>query len=263
MEKIQQPTMDQVVTWAKHAGAIASGRFLKDHDVGYKGATDLVTEVDHLCEDYLVGEILDAFPSHSILAEESGQLNSGSSERWHIDPLDGTINYAHRIPLYVISLAYERDGKMQMGVVYDPSHDECFTAERGKGAWLNEEPIHPSIVTDLEKSLHSTAFSRRDRELFDRNMRYHNYITRKTQGVRRMGCAALETCYVACGRIDAYWVQRINAWDIAAATLIVEEAGGIVTTPDGDPDYFKPPYAVLASAPGIHRQLLDLFKSLR
>lgn len=263
MEKTKQPAIDQVVNWAKHAGTIALGAFLKDHDVGYKGATDLVTEVDHQCEEYLIGEILKAFPSHSILAEESGQLNSGSSERWHIDPLDGTINYAHRIPLYVISLAYERDGKMQIGVVYDPTHDECFTAERGKGARLNGEPIQPSDVSDLEKSLHSTAFSRRDTELFERNMRYHNYITRGTQGVRRIGCAALETCYVACGRIDSYWVQRINAWDIAAATLIVEEAGGVVTTLDGDPEYFTPPYALLASAPGIHQQLVDLFRSLR
>jgi myo-inositol-1(or 4)-monophosphatase len=263
MVKKEQPSLDLVESWAKHAGSIARDRFLKEHDLGFKGATDLVTEVDHQCEDYLVKQILNAFPSHSILTEESGKLNSGSTERWYIDPLDGTINYAHRIPLYVISIAYESEGKLQLGVVYDPSRDECFTAERGRGAWLNKEPIRPSGVTDLEKSLHATAFARRDDELFDRNMRYYNHLTRATQGVRRMGCAALEACYVACGRVDAYWEQQINAWDVAAAALIVQEAGGIVTTPEGDPDYFKPPYAILASAPGIHRQLLDLFKSLR
>ncbi len=263
MEKTSQPELTQMVEWAKHAGEIARGRFLMEHELGFKGATDLVTEVDHQCEDYLVDKILTAFPSHSILTEESGRLNSGSSDRWYIDPLDGTINYAHRIPLYVISLAFASEGDLQLGVVYDPSRDECFTAQRGKGACLNGNPIHPSGVTDLEKSLHATAFARRDDELFDRNMRYYNHLTRFTQGVRRMGCAALEACYVACGRIDAYWEQQINAWDVAAAALIVEESGGIVTTPDGDPGYFKPPYAVLASAPGIHRQILDLFRSLK
>lgn len=262
MSDTEKPSLPQIIGWAKIAGNIAREGFLKEHSLGFKGATDIVTEVDHQCEDYLVRSILEGFPTHSILAEESGAINGVSSNRWHIDPLDGTINYAHRIPFYVISIAYESDGKLQLGAVYDPSHDECFSAERGKGAWLNGEAIHPSNVTDLEKSLHATAFARRDDDLFDRNMRYYSHLTRATQGVRRMGCAALEACYVACGRIDAYWEQQINAWDVAAAALIVEEAGGIVTTPEGNPDYFKAPYSMLASAPGIHAQIVDLFRTL-
>lgn len=263
MTEITKPELAQVIEWAKFAGAIARQRFHSDHDLGYKGATDLVTEVDHQCEEYLVGEIRRWFPSHSILTEESGSLNGGSGDCWYIDPLDGTINYAHRIPIYVISIAWQHAGKIQLGVVYDPSSDECYFAERRKGAYLNGKPIHPSSVTELEKSLHATAFTRRDSNLYERNLHVFNYLNRSTQGVRRMGCAALETCYVACGKLDAYWFQNMNAWDIAAAMLIVEEAGGKVTSLTGSSDYFKPPYSVLACAPGIQEQMLELFRDLK
>jgi len=263
MTETTKPELAQVVEWAKHAGAIARNRFNSDHDLGYKGATDLVTEVDRQCEDYLLGEIQKAYPDHSILTEESGSLHGSSGDCWYIDPLDGTINYAHRIPIYVISVAWQHAGVMQIGVVYDPSRDECYTAERGKGAHLNGKPIHPSDVTELEKSLQATAFTRRDPHLYDRNLRVFNHLNHSTQGVRRLGCAALETCYVASGCLDAYWFQNMNAWDIAAAMLIVEEAGGKVTSLTGNPDYFRPPYSVLACAPGIQAQMLELFSELK
>lgn len=262
MTDTNQPTLDQVVEWAKHAGAIARSGFLSDHDIAFKGSTDLVTEVDFRCEQYLVASIRTAFPSHSILTEEAGAVNGENTDHWYIDPLDGTVNYSRRIPFYVISIAFETEGKLTLGVVYDPSHDECFTAERGNGAWLNGKPLRVNPADDLEKTLHTTAFARQDSGKFERNLRNFAHLSRYSLGVRRMGCAALELCYVACGRVDAYWEQGINAWDIAAAALVVEEAGVVVTTPEGNPQYFKPPYDLLAAAPGIHSQLVELFRQL-
>lgn len=257
MTQHTQPSLEQVIGWAKAAGKIARDAFLAEHQVGYKGATDVVTEVDHQCEALILASIREAFPSHSILAEESGALNSGNADCWYIDPLDGTVNYAHRIPIYVISIAFALQGQLQLSVVYDPSRDECFAAERGKGAWLNGVRMTASSCNDLQKALLSTGFPYHSLEKFNDNLRIFGALTRTTQGVRRLGCAALEVCYVACGRTDGYWEQEINAWDIAAGALIVEEAGGVVTDLQGQPDYFKPPYALLATAPGIHSQILE------
>ena len=263
MSTEDRPQLDQVIQWAKEAGEIARSGFRATHDVAYKGKTDLVTEIDFQVEKHLIESIQTAFPAHSILAEESGAVNGKDGERWYIDPLDGTIYYAHRIPFYAVSIAWERDGDLQLGVVYDPTHDECFYAERGKGAWLNGEPLRVSQTVELEKSLNTTAFVRQDAAVFERNVRLFAHLSRHTFGVRRMGCASLELSYISCGRMDAYWEQGINAWDIAAAALIVEEAGGKVTALDGSPEYFKPPYALLASAPGIHAQLVSLFQQLK
>lgn len=255
-----QPALEQVIAWAKHAGEIARAGFTLEHNLAYKGRTDFATEIDLACEQYLLDVIHSAFPAHSILTEEAGAVHGESPDRWYIDPLDGTVNYAHRIPCYAVSIAWQSGGEMRLGVVYDPAHDECFAAEKGKGAWLNGETLRVSGVTDLEKSLHATAFTRHDDQRFTHNLGVFAHLSRRSLGVRRLGCAALELCYVACARLDAYWEQGINAWDIAAAALIVEEAGGVVTTPQGDPDYFKPPHALLASAPGIHPQLVELFR---
>ena len=265
MEEKKQPTLEQVITWAKEAGRIAREGFLMAHEIGYKSATDVVTEIDHQCEKYILDAIRADFPDHAILAEESGAVNSGgtSTDCWYVDPLDGTINYSHQLPIYVISIGYQHDGDLKLGVVYDPARDECFTAERGKGAHLNGKPIHASEVDELEKSLLSTSFSQHNPEHFARNMRNFEYLARSTQGVRRLGCAAVEMCYVACGRTDAYWELKINAWDIAAGGLICEEAGASVTDIEGKPDYFKPPYPVLSCAPGIRNQLVDLFEKLK
>ena len=257
----KQPQLEQIIQWAKEAGAIALDGINAAHNVALKGKTDLVTEIDYKIEKHLINAIQSNFPSHAILAEESGAVNGKDGDRWYIDPLDGTINYAHRIPLYGVSIAWESAGVLQMGVVYDPSHDECFYAQRGVGAWLNGEPLHVSHTSNMEQSLHTTAFVRQD-GIFERNVRIFAHLSRHTFGVRRMGCASLELCYVSCGRVDSYWEQGINAWDIAAAALIVEEAGGIITTPTGSPDYFKQPYAILAAAPGIHAQMISLFKEI-
>lgn len=256
-QESNQPTLAQVIDWAKAAGKIARDGFLKDHKLGFKGSTDIVTEIDHQCEDLILGNIRSAFPGHAIFSEESGSLAGEKENTWYVDPLDGTVNYAHRIPFYVISIAFAHQGELTLGVVYDPSRDECYSAERGKGAWLNGEPMHVSASSDLNSSLLSTGFPYHDMSKFDENLRIFSRLTRETQGVRRMGCAALEMCYVARGLFDGYWEQEINAWDIAASSLITLEAGGIVTDLRGGVAFFKPPYALVASGPGLHPILLE------
>ena len=262
MENQNQPTLRQVINWAKQAGKIAHDGFLKEHTLGYKSPTDVVTEIDHACEKLLMSAIQTNFPSHSILTEETGQVNGDIDNCWFIDPLDGTVNYSHQMPVYSVSVAFQSGGKLRLGVVYDPERDECFSAERGKGAWLNDEQIRVTTCTDLQKSLLSTGFPYHSDEKFALNVKYFAHMTRATQGVRRLGSAALDICYVGCGRMDGYWEQEINAWDIAAGALIVEEAGGIVTGMSGEEDYFKPPYAIIATAPGIHDGLLRTFNSI-
>lgn len=257
-----QPSLEQVILWAKQAGKIAKDGFTHEHQIGFKTPTDVVTEVDHACEKLIMENILSCYPGHSILTEESGSIQGDSDHCWYIDPLDGTINYSHRLPIYAVSIAYAVKGVVQLGVIYDPSLDECFSAERGKGAWLNGQQIHVSKCKDLQKSLLSTGFPHGKEEEFAQNLRAFGYLTNTTQGVRRMGSAAVDICAVACGRLDAYWEQSIHAWDIAAGTLIVEEAGGTVTSLQGDRDYFKPPYAVIAAAPGIHQELFEILQKL-
>lgn len=257
MPSSNKPELEQVIQWAKEAGAIARAAFLHEHEVDLKGPTDLVTEVDYQCEKLLLDAIQSHFPGHAIKTEESGSINNNEGDCWYIDPLDGTINYAHRIPFYVVSVAYQTAGDLHLGVVYDPSRDECYAAERGKGAWLNGEKIRASGSRSLQTSLLSTGFPYHNMENFNRNLRIFDHLTRSTQGVRRMGCAALEMCYVASGRLDGYWEHEINAWDIAAGALIVQEAGGVVTDLLGSPGFFQPPYALMACAPGIYSALLE------
>jgi len=254
-----EPTLKQVVNWAKAAGQIALEGYHNKHTIGYKGETDFVTEVDHACEKLLMDSILTAFPDHAIITEETGEIKGHADHCWHIDPLDGTINYSHKIPFFAISVAYQYQGKLQLGVVYDPSHDEYFSAERGKGAWLNGEPIHVSECPDLQHSLLAMGLPHNDPNDANlaRLMSIFGRMTNITQGVRRLGSAALDICYVACGRLDGYWEEKINSWDIAAGSLISQEAGATVTDLHGNVDYFKPPYGLVSSALGIHKVLLE------
>jgi myo-inositol-1(or 4)-monophosphatase len=257
-----EPSLNQVICWAKAAGQIALDGYHRNHTIGYKGETDLVTEVDHASEKLLMESILGNFRDHAIITEETGVIKGSVDHCWHIDPLDGTINYSHKVPLFAISVAYQYQGKLQLGVVYDPSHNECFSAERGKGAWLNGEPIHVSDCPDLQHSLLVTGLphDEPDRFKLERRMSIFGKLTNISQGVRRLGSAAIDICYVACGRMDGYWEERIHSWDIAAGSLICQEAGAVVTTLQGNPDYFHPPYGLVASAPGIHKALLKNFQ---
>jgi Archaeal fructose-1,6-bisphosphatase and related enzymes of inositol monophosphatase family len=257
MTESTQPTLDQVIQWAKAAGELVRAGFESEHTIGYKGAVDVVTESDKKSEDYLLGQIQAAFPQHAILTEESGAHAGESDHLWIIDPLDGTVNYSHRLPIYSISIAYQFHGQLQLGVVYDPSYNECFSAERGKGAYLNGKKISVSGASEMIKTLMVTGFpyDRHSEEYF-RAQRLFSHITSITQGVRRLGSAALDLCYVAAGRLDAYFELSIHPWDIAAAALIVQEAGGIVRDIHGNSDFMREPYSLIGAAPGVYAQLL-------
>ncbi len=220
---------------------------------------NLVTEMDQRSEALIVGRLLAAFPDHAVLAEESGAIagaSGGPSEyRWHIDPLDGTTNYAHGLPIFAVSIALERSGAIDLGVAYDPNHDECFVAERGKGATLNGEPIRVSAWTSLDESLLVTGFPYDIRTTRDTNLPEHEALSLRAQAVRRLGSAVLDLCYVACGRLDAFWELSLGPWDMAAGGLVVQEAGGRVTDVRGGPWRLEGP-GVLASNGHIHDAVL-------
>ncbi len=256
-----KPTLEHLTTWAAEAGEVIRAGYGTSHDISYKGKIDLVTEVDHLSEDLLLGHIRKEFPDHSIISEESGQLEGLSNQRWFVDPLDGTVNYSHGLPFFAVSIAYAENGQVQLGAVYNPVHQECFSAERGKGAWLNGTPIHVKDTPDLIHSLMVTGFPYDMWENPDNNLDHFIALSRLTQGVRRMGSAAMDLCCVAAGWLDGYWEIRIKPWDIAAGALIVEEAGGVVTKLNGDADYMQAPYDVLACVPGLHPAILDALKN--
>lgn len=250
-----QPSLLQVISWAKEAGAIARNAFEKEHTIHMKGKLDLATEIDHACEKVLMDHILSEFPTHAIITEETGEVRGDPDHCWYIDPLDGTLNYNHNLPIYAVSIAYAHKGKLQLGVVYDPSRDECFSAERGKGALLNAQPIRISSTSSLQQSILTTGLPAHNEANLDRNLRLIRQLTLSTQGVRRFGSIAIALCYTACGRTDAHWDLGSTPWDLAASALIVEEAGGIITSLSGTPEYFIPPYAFIATTPGINNEL--------
>ena len=240
------------------AGFITHPGFGRDHIVNYKGEIDLVTEIDQRSEDFLIGEIRRKYPDDQIITEESGHLEAQGNCKWYIDPLDGTINYAHGLPNFSVSIGYEVNGEMKYGVVYDPMLDECFSAEIGRGAWLNGLPIRTSEIDSLKRSLLVTGFAYDTHSNPRNNLEEFNNLTLKTQGVRRLGSAALDLSYVAAGRLEGFWELRMKQWDLAAGVLIVKEAGGIVTGADGGPDFFEQPCSVLAANPHLHPRILEV-----
>ncbi len=252
-----KPTLNQMTQWATQAGAILREGFGKEHQIHHKGAIDLVTEMDKKSETYLLEQIRSNFPDHAIMTEESGFLKGDDGACWHIDPLDGTMNYAHSLPIFCVSVAFTEHGKAVMGVVYDPMRDECFAAEHGKGATLNGEPIHVANASRLIDSLLVTGFPVDEGEKRRVSLELFVHLSRITQGVRRMGSAALDMVYVAAGRLDGFWTNSIHSWDIAAGAVIVEEAGGKVTDLLGGSNYLIHPCNVLVANPALHPLLLD------
>ena len=177
------------------------------------------------------------FPGHQIVSEEVGLVPGSAADQWYVDPLDGTVNYAHGIPIFSVSIAYARDGVVTLGVVYDPMQDELFAAERGQGAWCNGRRLQVSQVTDFQHSLLVTGFPYDAWTTQHDNLENFGRFARITQGVRRLGSAALDLCYVAAGRFDGYWELSLNPWDLAAGALIALEAGAVVTNLDGAKGY--------------------------
>jgi myo-inositol-1(or 4)-monophosphatase len=250
----------------------------KPHQITMKGAIDPVTETDFQCQEIIIGMIRRAFPDHGFLAEERaeegdvGQPPSAVPEpghpglawesdplptcRWIIDPLDGTVNFAHGFPMFCVSIACEADGVLEYGVIYDPLRDELFEARRGAGASLNGRPIRVSATDRLDRALIATGFPYDIRERVPETMARLGRMLANTQGVRRAGSAALDLCYVACGRLDGFYEENLKPWDTAAGLLMVTEAGGKVTTFDGgDYDLYSP--NILASNGMLHPQILS------
>jgi myo-inositol-1(or 4)-monophosphatase len=253
-----KPTLNDLERLAHGAGDILREGYNKEHQVKFKRIFDPVTEIDHSSEDFLLKEIHSHFPDSHILTEESGEIKGQNGGTWYIDPLDGTVNYSHHIPIFSVSIGYAFNGVVVLGAVYDPMRDELFTAERGGGAYLNGKRIHAAETLELEKSLLVTGFPYDTWNSKQDNFRNFEKLAKMTQGVRRFGSAAIDASYVAAGRFDAFWEYSLKPWDIAAGGLIAEEAGATVTTMEGKADYISPPQSVVAAAPGIHGQLLEL-----
>jgi myo-inositol-1(or 4)-monophosphatase len=219
---------------AREAGTLLLEFFDKNIRIEYKGDADLVTAADRKSEALIRERIQQTWPGHDVLGEEEGLRDTGSEYRWYVDPLDGTTNFAHGFPVFCVSMAVQRKDAMIAGVVYDPTRDEIFAAERGKGATLNDRSIHVSQTNLLKESLVGTGFPSHKRHK-NPNIYFYHQITLRSHGVRRAGSAALDLCYVACGRMDGFWEFNLNPWDTAAGVLVVEEAGGVASNFKGGP----------------------------
>lgn len=251
------PNLEEIMGWVHQAGEILRKGSREGFQVQPKGFNDLVTDLDHRSEEFLLSRIRAAYPDHKIITEESGTFEGSQSGCWYLDPLDGTVNFSHGIPFFSVSVAYGENNVPLLGVVYDPMRDECFSAEKGKGAWLNGNPIRVSNIDRLFNSLLVTGFPHAKGVTTEDNFANFFHLNRLTQGVRRLGSAALDLCYIGAGRMEGYWELKMSPWDIAAGTLIVQEAGGVVTTLDGSPDFFNPPYAVVAANPAVHKMMVE------
>jgi myo-inositol-1(or 4)-monophosphatase len=241
------------------AGAIQKARFGQSIEVEYKGEIDLVTEVDWACEQAILETLRTRFPGDDIVTEETQLERTGSRRVWFTDPLDGTTNFAHGYPFFCSSVAVAIDGKVVAGAVYDPVKDELFTGERGAGARLNGRRLSVSSVSVLLESLLVTGFPYDLRNDLDGNLRLFNRFMGQAQAVRRDGAAALDLCYLAAGRIDGFWEERLKPWDIMAGLVIVEEAGGRMTRFDGSALGLSAD-EVVASNGALHSPMLEVIR---
>ncbi len=243
---------------AREAGALLGRNFAQIHQITLKGHHDPVTESDLQSQQLIIQRLSQAFPHCGFVAEEAGLsafTDDGGQGRWIIDPLDGTVNFAHNFPLFCVSIAWQRQGVVEYGVVYDPLRDELFEAVKGQGAWLNDAPIRVSAIRDLDRALLATGFPYNVAERLEETMLRLRRLLVQSQGVRRPGSAAIDLCYLAAGRVDGFWEEGLKPWDTAAAVLIVEEAGGQVSAFDGTP-FTLTGDTVAASNGLLHEQLL-------
>ncbi len=245
---------------AREAGQVLADKFGRALQVSNKGDIDLVTEADLAAERLIVERIRSYHPRHRILTEESGDVKeAGSREaayKWVIDPLDGTTNYAHGYPCFCVSVALEHEGRVVVGVVYDPTRDEVFAAERGAGATLNGRTLRVSETDELNRALVCTGFPYDVRERGDFVRHFRQFIMR-AQSVRRDGAAALDLAYVAAGRFEGFYEEGLRPWDVAAGVLLVEEAGGRVTHYDGSPFSIYATH-IAASNGLVHEEMLGV-----
>jgi myo-inositol-1(or 4)-monophosphatase len=255
--------MQEFLTVAREA-ALRAGRLLRENlngtrEISYKGEINLVTEMDRRSERAVVETLLAAFPGHGVMAEEETRIENGSGFVWIIDPLDGTTNYAHGYPNFAVSIGLERSGEIALGVVYDPVRDELFSALKGGGAYLNDKPIHVSNADTLIQSLLATGFPYDRVVSKENNLNYFNALLMASQEVRRSGSASLDLCSVAAGRLDGYWELKLQPWDVAAGSLIVREAGGVVSDFSGV-SFSVYDKEILSSNGRIHKQMLEVLQ---
>ncbi len=257
--------MKDLLSVAREA-ALKAGGILRDNihgirEITFKGDINLVTEMDTRSERAVVETLLASFPDHGIIAEEETTIRNGSGFTWIIDPLDGTTNYAHGYPCFSVSIALEQDDEIVLGVVYDPMRDELFSAQKGKGAFLNGKQIKVSGIDTLIKSLLATGFPY-DRKVSDKNnLDYFHDLLMASQEVRRDGSAALDLCYVASGRFDGFWELKLKPWDVAAGSLIVREAGGRVSDLSGSRFSIRDD-EILASNGKVHGQMAEILREV-
>jgi myo-inositol-1(or 4)-monophosphatase len=241
---------------ARRAGGVLRDDFGVHPEIKYKGEVDLVTETDERAEEVIRGVLLGAYPPYGVLGEEGGETAGDENARWIVDPLDGTTNFAHGFPMFAVSIALEKTGEVVLGVVHDPIGEETFVAERGQGARLNGENISISDTEGLMRALVVTGFPY-DRDEAPAAVDLFGRFSVRAQGMRWLGSAALDLCYVAAGRLDAYYERGIHAWDVAAAGLILEEAGGTITDYKGRP--FETEGAEMVASNGsLHHALIEL-----
>ncbi len=252
----------EIKLWALEAGRILRDGFGDLHQVTHKSARDVVTEMDHRAEDYLLKMIRGKYPGHTIFSEESGELRGDQDHIWYVDPMDGTVNYSHGMPIFCVSIGFAEKGELLLGAVYDPMRDELFFAEKGRGAFLNDQPIHVSQKIELIDSLMASSFPPHGSSQHEHNLALFANFARTAQNVRRLGSAALDLCYVAAGRLDGYWQLQNNSWDIAAGVLIIKEAGGQVMGIDGSEEFFQSPFSLVAANPKLLPKILAIIQAI-
>jgi myo-inositol-1(or 4)-monophosphatase len=247
------PFLEPAIEIAREAGSILLSEFSRPVQISYKGEVDLVTGADKRSELAIVTFLRKHFPAHAIVAEEGGGQETDSPYRWHIDPLDGTTNFAHGYPCFAVSIGLEEAGELIAGVIYQPVAQELFTAAKGEGAYLNGKPIKVSGIERLRTSLLATGFPSVKRAA-NPNIYYYWDFTLRSHGVRRDGSAAMDLAAVACGRFEGFWEFGLHSWDTAAGVLLVREAGGRVTTFSGE-DYRPGDHETLASNGLLHEEM--------
>ncbi len=252
--------VDTAAEIAREAGALIARYAERRIGFELKGEFDLVTEADRASERLIVERLRTHFPSHSIMAEEGGGVEASQEYRWYVDPLDGTTNFAHGFPVYNVTLALEHRGEVIAGVVYDPTRNEMFSAERGAGAWLNNRRIRVSGTTRLEESLVATGFPSFKRHQ-NVNVHFYYQLAMLSHGVRRAGSAAIDLAYVAAGRLEAFWEFGLKPWDMAAGILLATEAGGCCSDMHGNPASLRGPH-LLVDNDRIHGQMLQVFSDI-
>ena len=252
--------LEVAIETAREAGGILLTEFDRPVKISYKGEVDLVTQADKRSEQAIVARLRSHFPKHGIVAEEGGGTDGESPFRWHVDPLDGTTNFAHGYPCFAVSIGLEEAGDLIVGVIYQPVSGELFTAVKGEGAYLNQKKIQVSAIEKLATSLLATGFPSVKRAQ-NPNIRYYWDFTLRSHGVRRDGSAALDLAAVACGRFDGFWEFGLHSWDVAAGVLLVREAGGTVTQFDGQPYRFGD-RELLASNSKVHSEMKEVAASI-